>query len=135
MRNTISLDCFTSFAMTRVLEFLSLRASVATRGNPVNKKMRHLATIFTLSLTKQQPSPSHWRATPLRGRGIKNAPSARFLLHCRGTILGLFCDLSELNIFQFFVFTIACGQFGIRATFNNLATFDNAYDIRIQNCR
>lgn len=115
MRNTISLDCFTSFAMTRVLESLALRASVAMRGNPVNKKVRHLAHYYYLC--------------------SKNGATPRLLLHCRGTILGLFCDLSELNIFQFFVFTIACGQFGIRATFNNLATFDNAYDIRIQNCR
>ena len=29
------LDCFTPFAMTVVLESLSLRASVAMRGNPV----------------------------------------------------------------------------------------------------
>ena len=115
MRNTISLDCFTSFAMTRVLESLSLRASVAMRGNPVNKKCAIWRTIYYLC--------------------SKNGATPRLLLHCRGTILGLFCDLSELNIFQFFVFTIACGQFGIRATFNNLATFDNAYDIRIQNCR
>ena len=30
------LDCFVSLAMTVVLESLSLRASAATRGNPVN---------------------------------------------------------------------------------------------------
>ena len=120
MRNTISLDCFTSFAMTRVLESLSLQASVAMRGNPVNKKVRHLA---------------HYLLSMLYYLCSKNGATPRLLLHCRGTILGLFCDLSELNIFQFFVFAIACGQFGIRATFNNLATFDNAYDIRIQNCR
>ncbi len=31
------LDCFVTLAMTVVLESLSLRASVATRGNPVSR--------------------------------------------------------------------------------------------------
>ena len=39
------LDCFTTFAMTIVLESLSLRASVATRGNPVYFMLRAAHTL------------------------------------------------------------------------------------------
>ena len=35
--NSYLLDCFTTFAMTKELESLSLRASAATRGNPVSR--------------------------------------------------------------------------------------------------
>ena len=40
------LDCFTPFAMTVVLESLSLRASVAQRGNPVYFMLRAAHTLF-----------------------------------------------------------------------------------------
>ena len=39
------LDCFTTFAMTIVLESLSLRASAATRGNPVYFMLRAAHTL------------------------------------------------------------------------------------------
>ena len=38
---------------THVLESLSLRASVAMRGNPVNKKVRHSAHIYYLCSNKK----------------------------------------------------------------------------------
>ena len=40
------LDCFVSLAMTVVLESLSLRASAATRGNPVYFMLRAAHTLF-----------------------------------------------------------------------------------------
>ena len=40
------LDCFTPFAMTVVLESLSLRASAATRGNPVYFMLRVARKFF-----------------------------------------------------------------------------------------
>ncbi|HBP26523.1 MAG TPA: hypothetical protein DD611_00835 [Alphaproteobacteria bacterium] len=40
------LDCFVTLAMTDILEFLSLRASVATRGNPVYFMLRAAHKIF-----------------------------------------------------------------------------------------
>ena len=40
------LDCFVSLAMTVVLESLSLRASVATRGNPVDNVARSAQNFY-----------------------------------------------------------------------------------------
>ena len=39
---------------THVLESLSLRASVAMRGNPVNKTVRHSAHIYYLCSNKKR---------------------------------------------------------------------------------
>ena len=47
------LDCFTTFAMTVVLESLSLRASAATRGNPVCFMLR-AAHIISITAKRQR---------------------------------------------------------------------------------
>ena len=70
------LDCHATLAMTIMLAVHKICSPQATHFlsfiflNYITKSLSHFIT--------NQPSPSHLRATPLRGRGIKNGAMPRF---------------------------------------------------------